>query len=69
MYGVKYLVDPQLITDALGGNKAGRCAMALFEAHRADELVLAPTSYIALSPAFMGMRSMQDRSWKISAFA
>ena len=59
---MKYLVDPQLITDALGGdNKAGRCAVALFEAHRADELVLAPTSYIALSPAFMGMRSMQDR--------
>ena len=59
---MKFLVDPQLITDALKGeSEAGKSALALFEAHRADELILAPTSYIALSPAFMGIRSMQDR--------
>ena len=59
---MKFLVDPQLITDALKGeSEAGKSALALFEAHRADDLILAPTSYIALSPAFMGIRSMQDR--------
>ena len=59
---MKFLVDPQLITDALKGeSEAGKRAIALFEAHKADELILAPTSYIALSPAFMGIRSMQDR--------
>ena len=51
-----------LITDALEGeSEEGKRAVALFEAHRADELVLAPTSYLSLSPAFMGIRSMQDR--------
>lgn len=35
--------------------------MALFNAHRADELFLAPTSYLALGPAFMGVRSTLDR--------
>ena len=59
---MKFLVDPQLITDALKGeSEAGKSALALFEAHKEDELILAPTSYIALSPAFMGIRSMQDR--------
>ena len=59
---MKFLVDPMLITDALEGeSEAGERAVALFESHRADELVLAPTSYLALSPAFMGIRSMQDR--------
>ena len=59
---MKFLVDPQLITDALKGeSEEGRRALNLFEAHKADELILAPTSYIALSPAFMGIRSMQDR--------
>ena len=59
---MKFLVDPQLITDALKGeSEEGRHALDLFEAHKADELILAPTSYIALSPAFMGIRSMQDR--------
>ena len=59
---MKFLVDPQLITDALKGeSEAGKSALALFEAHKADELILAPTSYVALSPAFMGIRSMQDR--------
>ena len=59
---MKFLVDPQLITDALNGeSEEGRRALNLFEAHKADELILAPTSYIALSPAFMGIRSMQDR--------
>ena len=59
---MKFLVDPQLVTDALEGeSEGGRRAVALFEAHRADELILAPTSYVALSPAFMGIRSMQDR--------
>ena len=59
---MKFLVDPQLITDALKGESdEGRRALDLFEAHKADELILAPTSYIALSPAFMGIRSMQDR--------
>ena len=59
---MKFLVDPQLVTDALNGDsEEGKCALALFEAHGADELILAPTSYVALSPAFMGIRSMQDR--------
>ena len=59
---MKFLVDPQLITDALKGeSEEGRRVLDLFEAHKADELILAPTSYIALSPAFMGIRSMQDR--------
>ena len=59
---MKFLVDPQLITDALKGeSEEGRRALDLFKAHKADELILAPTSYIALSPAFMGIRSMQDR--------
>ena len=59
---MKFLVDPQLVTDALeGDSEAGKRAVALFEAHRADELVLAPTSYLALGSAFMGIRSMQDR--------
>ena len=59
---MKYLVDPLLVTDALEGeSEEGKSAVALFEAHRADDLILAPTSYLALSPAFMGIRSMQDR--------
>ena len=59
---MKFLVDPQIVTDALKGeSEEGRRALDLFEAHKADELILAPTSYIALSPAFMGIRSMQDR--------
>ena len=59
---MKFLVDPQLIMDALKSeSEEGRRALNLFEAHKADELILAPTSYIALSPAFMGIRSMQDR--------
>ena len=59
---MKFLVDPQLVTDALEGeSKEGKRALALFEDHRADELILAPTSYVALSSAFMGIRSMQDR--------
>ena len=59
---MKFLVDPQLVTDALKGeSEEGRRALDLFEAHKADELILAQTSYIALSSAFMGIRSMQDR--------
>ena len=59
---MKFLVDPQLIMDALKGeSEAGKSALALFEAHKTDDLILAPTSYLALSPAFMGIRSMQDR--------
>ena len=56
---MKFLVDPQLVKDALEGeSEAGKRAIALFEAHKADDLILAPTSYIALSPAFMGIRTM-----------
>ena len=59
---MKFLVDPQLIVDALRGeSEDGRRALALFEAHKADDLILALTSYVALGPAFMGIRSMQDR--------
>ena len=59
---MKYLVDPQLIVAVLDGeSEDAKRASALFAAHRADELILAPTSYLALSPAFMGIRSMQDR--------
>lgn len=35
--------------------------MEIFENHRRDKLVLAPTSYLSLSASFMGIRSMQDR--------
>ena len=59
---MKYLVDPQLITDILDSESEwSKRVAALFEAHRGDELILAPTSYIALGPAFMGIQSMQDR--------
>lgn len=59
---MKYLVDPQLILDVLENEgERAKSATALFEKHRQDELVLAPTSYLALSSAFMGIRSMQDR--------
>ena len=58
----KYIVDPQLVTDILDAkSEAATRANALIEAHRGDELILAPTSYVALSSAFMGIRSMQDR--------
>ena len=59
---MKYLVDPQLVVDVLerGGEWSERVA-ALFERHRGDELVLAQVSYLALSPSFVGIRSMQDR--------
>ena len=37
---MKFLVDPQLIIDALkGGSEEGKPALALFEAHKADELL------------------------------
>lgn len=59
---MKYLVDPQLILDVLESEgERAKSATALFEKHGQDELVLAPTSYLALSSAFMGIRSMQDR--------
>ena len=59
---MKYIVDPQLLLDVLERDcKRSESAAALFEKHRRDELVLAPTSYLALSPSFMGIRSMQDR--------
>lgn len=59
---MKYLVDPQLILDILGGKGDQPAkASALFECCRGDELVLAPTSYLSLSSAFMGLRPMQDR--------
>ena len=61
----KYLGDPELLLDILSGKGDSRLrAMALLEAHRDDELVLAPTSYVALSAAFMGIRSMQDQFLK-----
>ena len=58
----RYIVDPQLVTDILDAkSEAAARANALIEAHRGDDLILAPTSYVALSSAFMGIRSMQDR--------
>lgn len=58
----KYLVDPQLVLDILENHPVwAERATALFASLRDDELVLAPTSYLALGPAFMGIRSMQDR--------
>ena len=61
----KYLVDPELLLDILSGRgDAGPRATAFLERHRGDELVLAPTSYVALSAAFMGIRSMQDQFLK-----
>ena len=58
----KYIVDPQLVTDILDARSAAAArANALIEAHRGDELILAPTSYVALSSEFMGIRPMQDR--------
>ena len=61
----KYLVDPELLLDILSGRGDARpCATAFLERHRDGELVLAPTSYVALSAAFMGIRSMQDQFLK-----
>ena len=58
----KYIVDPQLVTDILDArSEAAARANALIESHRNDKLILAPTSYVALSSAFMGIRSMQER--------
>ena len=58
----RYIVDPQLVTDILDAkSEVAARANALIEAHRDDDLILAPTSYVALSSAFMGIRSMQDR--------
>lgn len=52
----RYIVDPQLVTDILDAkSEAAARANALIEAHRGDELILAPTSYVALSSAFMGI--------------
>ena len=59
---MKYLVDPQLIVDVLEGEgERSAKAAALFARHRGHGLILAPTSYLALSSAFMGIQSMQDR--------
>lgn len=59
---MKYLVDPQLLHDILDAKSNWREAVtALFEAHKGDELILAPTSYVTLSETFGGMRSTQDR--------
>ena len=57
----QYLVDPRLIVDILENDpKWGKRAAKLIDAHADDLLVLAPISYLALGPAFMGMRTMQD---------
>ena len=59
---MKYIVDPQLILDVLESEgERSESVVAFLAKHKEDELVLAPTSYVALSPAFMGIRSMQDR--------
>ena len=59
---MKYLVDPQLITAILDvKSKLSKRITAWLEEHRTDEILLAPTSYIALSPAFMGNQATQDR--------
>ena len=59
---MRYIVDPQVILDSLKGHSdAGKRALALLTVHLGDELILVPTSYLALAPAFMGVRAMEDR--------
>lgn len=58
---MQYLVDPRLIVDILENDpKWGKRSAKLIDDHSDDLLVLAPISYLALGPAFMGMRTMQD---------
>ena len=58
---MQYLVDPRLIVDVLDADPEwGERSAKLFDKHKEDLLVLAPISYLALGPACMGMRTMQD---------
>lgn len=57
----QYVVDPRLVVDVLEGDPEwGVKSAALFDAHRKDELLLVPISYLSLGPVFMGIRTMQD---------
>lgn len=58
---MRYVVDPRLLVDVLEGDpERGPKAVKLFEKHRKDILMLAPISYMALGPAFMGQKELQD---------
>lgn len=58
---MKYIVDPRLLLDILEDDpERGGPALALLEKHKNATLVLAPISYVALAPAFMGLRELQD---------
>ena len=57
----QYIVDPRLVVDILEGDAEwGVRSARLIDRHRNDRLFIAPISYLALGPVFMGMRSMQD---------
>lgn len=57
----QYLVDPRLIVDILDNDPEwGERSAKLIDSYSEHLLVLAPISYLALGPAFMGMRTMQD---------
>lgn len=57
----QYVVDPRLVVDILEGDAEwGVRSARLMDRFRGKQLVIAPISYLALGPAFMGMRSLQD---------
>lgn len=58
---MQYIVDPRLIVDVLENDrKWGKRSAELLDAHHNDVLLIAPCSYLALGPAFMGIRTVQD---------
>ena len=61
MVTCQYVVDPRLVVDILEGDAEwGVRSARLMDRHRNSRLFIAPISYLALGPVFMGMRSMQD---------
>ena len=57
----QYIVDPRLVVDILEGDAEwGVRSARLVDGHRSDRLFVTPLSYLALGPAFMGMRPLQD---------
>lgn len=57
----QYIVDPRLVVDILEGDSEwGVRSARLMDRYRNHRLLIAPNSYLALGPAFMGMRSLQD---------
>ena len=57
----QYIVDPRLVVDILEGDAEwGVRSARLMDRSRNNRLFIAPISYLALGPVFMGIRSMQD---------